>query len=218
MLALLSFTVKSPFWWSQHGHMQFVTMNSALGTWHEEITTGSITKWNGFGVVFFFLFAHEIIGFVLLKCVHIVYIQLTKEKICIRAIFLFPIKRWNPETPWFLLNFTFLNSLHFYYDFQKWCVISASFVSGSPKWGVTDVHSVLNLCSTVAEPLGIADYTCISCTSRPFIFPLLATGLSRILENCSNEISWSGVVLHLPPKFLSGVPDQLLRFFFRGRQ
>lgn len=64
-------------------------------------------------------------------------------------------------------------------------MILTNFISGSPKGGVTDVHSVLNLCTMVAEPLVIANYTCTSCTSWPLIFPALATELSGKLENWS---------------------------------
>lgn len=74
VLALLSPTVRSHCWWSQHGYMQFGIMNSALCTWLEEITARSITNWNSFGVDFFFWLACENIGFVLLKYVHMVFI------------------------------------------------------------------------------------------------------------------------------------------------
>lgn len=54
VLALLSPTVRSHCWWSQHGYTQFGIMSSALCTWLEEITARSITNWNSFGVDFFF--------------------------------------------------------------------------------------------------------------------------------------------------------------------
>lgn len=112
--------------------------------------------------LFFFLLACEKVGFVLLKCVHRPHF-----------LFLFSIKQGNPEAlfffPPFPLNFALLSSLYCKYDFRKWCVILASFMSGSPKQGVTDVHRELNVCAMVAEMV-MANYTWTSFTSWPFNF------------------------------------------------
>lgn len=163
MLALLSPTVRSLCWWPRHGYVQFTIMNSAPGL--KSTTAGSITNWNSSGVSgfpFFFLLACEKVGFVLLKCVHRPHF-----------LFLFSIKQRNPEALFFFppspLNFALLSSLYCKYDFRKWCVILASFMSGSPKQGVTDVHRELNVCAMVAEMV-MANYTWTSFTSWPFNF------------------------------------------------
>lgn len=69
----------------------------------------------------------------------------------------------------FPFNFILLGSLFWKYHFQKWCVILANWISGNPKWGVANVHRVLNLCTMVADMVK-ANYFWTSCTPWPFIF------------------------------------------------
>lgn len=96
------------------------------------------------------------------------------------------IKQGNPESNIFVfLNFTFLSFIYFDYDFQKWCRILTKFISGSPKWGVTDdVHGELNLRTAVAELLVIA-ITPAHPAHCGLNFPALVTELSGKLANWS---------------------------------
>lgn len=122
------------------------------------------------------------------------------------------IKQGNPETNFFLFNFTFLSFLYLDYDFQKWCGILINFISGSPKWGITDgVRSELILRTAVAiTPAHPAhcglSFSC-SCHRTKW--------KTRKLE-C--EISWCDRLLQLSPKCLSWIPAQLLRFFKEGKE
>lgn len=69
----------------------------------------------------------------------------------------------------FSLNFILLSLLYCKNDFQKWSIILANLISGNPKWGVTNVHRVLNVCTMVAEMVK-AKYSWTSCTSWPLHF------------------------------------------------
>lgn len=95
----------------------------------------------------------------------------------------------------FPLNFTFLSSLHFDSDFQKWSVILTNFISGSPK-------SRSHWCSQCAEPTYYGGRATGNCQLHLHILHIVAFNFScschrtqwktRKLE-C--EISWCGVVL-----------------------
>lgn len=60
---------------------------SELGAWFEEITAGSITNWNSFGEVCFWL-ACENIGFEFEVCAYGLHVTYETEK-CISAFFIY---------------------------------------------------------------------------------------------------------------------------------